>query len=94
MNLVNICLYMLSCIFQVPRLVKVTQADSPYFTIISPHDVGHKVGPGLPTTFRLQFTPDEIKVIDQQYSVCLDNNADILKSFIFMAASFPCKIIQ
>jgi len=42
--------------------VKVTQADSPYFKIISPHDVGHKVGPGLPTTFRLQFTPDEIKV--------------------------------
>ena len=47
---------------KVPRLVKVTQADSPYFKIISPHDVGHKVGPGLPTTFRLQFTPDEIKV--------------------------------
>ncbi|XP_053402100.1 hydrocephalus-inducing protein homolog isoform X11 [Mercenaria mercenaria] len=46
---------------RVPRLVKVTQADSPYFKIISPHDVGHKVGPGLPTTFRLQFTPDEIK---------------------------------
>ncbi|KAH3778728.1 hypothetical protein DPMN_180198 [Dreissena polymorpha] len=48
--------------FQVPRLVKVTQADSPYFKIISPHDVGNKVGPGLPTTFRLQFTPDEVKV--------------------------------
>ncbi|XP_052230840.1 hydrocephalus-inducing protein-like isoform X4 [Dreissena polymorpha] len=46
---------------KVPRLVKVTQADSPYFKIISPHDVGNKVGPGLPTTFRLQFTPDEVK---------------------------------
>ena len=55
------------CIFQVPRLVKVTQADSPYFKIISPHDVGHKVGPGLPTTFRLQFTPDEIKVSNNQW---------------------------
>ena len=48
--------------FQVPRLVKVTQADSPYFEIISPHDVGHKVGPGLPTTFKLQFRPEEKKV--------------------------------
>lgn len=39
-----------------------TQADSPYFEIISPHDVGHKVGPGLPTTFKLQFRPEEKKV--------------------------------
>lgn len=51
-----------SLIFKVPRLVKVTQADSPYFEIISPHDVGHKVGPGLPTTFKLQFRPEEKKV--------------------------------
>ncbi|XP_074644164.1 hydrocephalus-inducing protein homolog [Tubulanus polymorphus] len=46
---------------KVPRLVKVTQADSPYFKIVSPHDVGHKVGPGLPTTFRIQFTPEDKK---------------------------------
>ncbi|KAL3860158.1 hypothetical protein ACJMK2_010318 [Sinanodonta woodiana] len=46
---------------KVPRLVKVTQANSPYFKIISPHDVGHKVGPGLPTVFKIQFTPDEKK---------------------------------
>ncbi|KAK3085440.1 hypothetical protein FSP39_003318 [Pinctada imbricata] len=46
---------------KVPRLVKVTQADSPYFKIISPHDVGHKVGPGLPTTFKIQFRPEEKK---------------------------------
>lgn len=46
---------------KVPRLVKVTQADSPYFKIISPHNVGHKVGPGLPTTFHIQFMPDEKK---------------------------------
>ena len=44
---------------QVPRLVKVSQEDSPYFKIISPHNVGHKVGPGLPTTFKIQFTPEE-----------------------------------
>ncbi|XP_064641495.1 hydrocephalus-inducing protein-like isoform X2 [Lineus longissimus] len=46
---------------KVPRLVKVSHAESPYFKIISPHDVGHKVGPGLPTTFKLQFTPEENK---------------------------------
>ncbi|XP_055892829.1 hydrocephalus-inducing protein homolog isoform X5 [Biomphalaria glabrata] len=46
---------------KVPRLVKVTLEDSPYFKIVSPHDVGHKVGPGLPTIFKVQFTPDEKK---------------------------------
>ncbi|CAL1528045.1 unnamed protein product [Lymnaea stagnalis] len=46
---------------KVPRLVKVSQENSPYFKIISPHDVGHKVGPGLPTIFKVQFTPDEKK---------------------------------
>ncbi|XP_070194710.1 hydrocephalus-inducing protein homolog isoform X4 [Littorina saxatilis] len=46
---------------KVPRLVKVTQADSPYFNIISPNNVGHKVGPGLPTTFYIEFMPDEKK---------------------------------
>ena len=48
--------------FQIARLVKVTQTDSPYFKIISPHDVGHKVAPGMDTTFIVQFTPDEKKV--------------------------------
>ncbi|XP_025115052.1 hydrocephalus-inducing protein-like isoform X4 [Pomacea canaliculata] len=43
---------------KVPRLVKVTHLDSPYFKIISPFNVGHKVGPGLPTVFRIQFIPD------------------------------------
>ncbi|EDO47363.1 predicted protein, partial [Nematostella vectensis] len=46
---------------KVARLVKVTQTDSPYFKIISPHDVGHKVAPGMDTTFIIQFTPDEKK---------------------------------
>ena len=46
---------------KVPRLVKVVQQDSPYFKIISPNNVGHKVGAGLPTTFRIQFVPEEKK---------------------------------
>ena len=40
-----------------------TQTDSPYFKIISPHDVGHKVAPGMDTVFIIQFTPDEKKVL-------------------------------
>ena len=46
---------------RIARLVKVTQTDSPYFKIISPLDVGHKVAPGMDTVFILQFTTDEKK---------------------------------
>ncbi|XP_044126636.1 hydrocephalus-inducing protein homolog [Bufo gargarizans] len=46
---------------QVPRLVKVTQESSPYFRIVSPNDVCHKVAPGMPSTFRILFTPEENK---------------------------------
>ncbi|XP_073461747.1 hydrocephalus-inducing protein homolog [Aquarana catesbeiana] len=46
---------------KVPRLVKVVQENSPYFTIISPSDVCNKVAPGMPSTFRIQFTPEENK---------------------------------
>eukprot|EP00794_Sanderia_malayensis_P018879 gene18879-20779_t len=46
---------------KVARLVKVTQADSPYFKIISPPDVGHKVAPGMDTIFLIKFVPDEKK---------------------------------
>ncbi|CAN2389289.1 axonemal central apparatus assembly [Pristimantis euphronides] len=46
---------------KVPRLVKVSQESSPYFQIISPNDVGHKVAPGMPSTFRILFTPEENK---------------------------------
>ena len=46
---------------KVPRLVRVVQEDSPYFKIISPNNVGNKVGPGLPTTFTIQFVPEEKK---------------------------------
>ena len=47
---------------QVARLVKITQTDSPYFNIISPADVGHKVAPGMDTVFLIKFTPDEKRV--------------------------------
>ncbi|XP_073420456.1 hydrocephalus-inducing protein homolog [Dendrobates tinctorius] len=46
---------------KVPRLVKVTQESSPYFQIVSPNDVCHKVAPGMPSTFRVLFTPEENK---------------------------------
>uniref|UniRef100_A0A4W3HWI9 Hydrocephalus-inducing protein-like n=1 Tax=Callorhinchus milii TaxID=7868 RepID=A0A4W3HWI9_CALMI len=46
---------------RIPRMVKVIQEDSPYFRLISPSDVGQKVAPGMVTTFRVLFTPDENK---------------------------------
>lgn len=47
---------------QVPRLVKVVLESSPYFKLISPTDVCRKVAPGMPSTFRILFTPEENKV--------------------------------
>eukprot|EP00079_Xenopus_tropicalis_P024447 XP_012817094.1 PREDICTED: hydrocephalus-inducing protein homolog isoform X1 [Xenopus tropicalis] len=46
---------------KVPRLVKVIQENSPYFQIISPSDVCNKVAPGMPSIFRILFTPEENK---------------------------------
>uniref|UniRef100_A0A8C0BGG9 HYDIN/VesB/CFA65-like Ig-like domain-containing protein n=1 Tax=Buteo japonicus TaxID=224669 RepID=A0A8C0BGG9_9AVES len=46
---------------QVPRLVKVVLESSPYFKLISPSDVCRKVAPGMPSTFRILFTPEENK---------------------------------
>jgi hydrocephalus-inducing protein len=48
--------------FQVARLIKVTEIDSPYFEVISPSDVGNKVAPGMDKVFMLQFTADQKKV--------------------------------
>ncbi|XP_021264314.1 hydrocephalus-inducing protein homolog isoform X3 [Numida meleagris] len=45
----------------VPRLVKVILENSPYFKLISPGDVSRKVAPGMPSTFRILFTPEENK---------------------------------
>lgn len=52
------------CVFflQIPRMVKVVGESSPYFKVISPKDIGHKVAPGVPSVFRILFTPEENKV--------------------------------
>ncbi|XP_063801928.1 hydrocephalus-inducing protein homolog isoform X2 [Pseudophryne corroboree] len=46
---------------KVPRLIKVIQENSPYFQVISPNDVCNKVAPGMASTFRILFTPEENK---------------------------------
>ncbi|NXF39877.1 HYDIN protein, partial [Nyctibius bracteatus] len=46
---------------QVPRLVKVVLENSPYFKLISPNDVCRKVAPGMTSTFRVLFSPEENK---------------------------------
>uniref|UniRef100_A0A8C8TUT7 HYDIN, axonemal central pair apparatus protein n=1 Tax=Peromyscus maniculatus bairdii TaxID=230844 RepID=A0A8C8TUT7_PERMB len=46
---------------KIPRMVKVVEESSPYFKIISPKDIGHKVAPGVPSIFRILFTPEENK---------------------------------
>uniref|UniRef100_A0A8C9G5T6 HYDIN/VesB/CFA65-like Ig-like domain-containing protein n=1 Tax=Pavo cristatus TaxID=9049 RepID=A0A8C9G5T6_PAVCR len=46
---------------RVPRLVKVVLESSPYFKVISPSDVCRKVAPGMTSTFRILFTPEENK---------------------------------
>lgn len=44
-------------------MVKIVEESSPYFKIISPKDIGHKVAPGVPSVFRILFTPEENKVM-------------------------------
>ncbi|XP_067402985.1 hydrocephalus-inducing protein homolog isoform X1 [Emydura macquarii macquarii] len=46
---------------KIPRLVKVILESSPYFRVISPNNAGHKVAPGMASTFRILFTPEENK---------------------------------
>uniref|UniRef100_A0A4X2JVL0 HYDIN axonemal central pair apparatus protein n=1 Tax=Vombatus ursinus TaxID=29139 RepID=A0A4X2JVL0_VOMUR len=46
---------------KIPRLVKIVEESSPYFKIISPNDICNKVAPGVPSTFRILFTPEENK---------------------------------
>lgn len=43
-------------------MVKVVEESSPYFKVISPKDIGHKIAPGVPAVFRVLFTPEENKV--------------------------------
>ncbi|XP_037371987.1 hydrocephalus-inducing protein homolog isoform X2 [Talpa occidentalis] len=46
---------------KIPRMVKVIEESSPYFKVISPKNTSHKVAPGVPSTFRILFTPEENK---------------------------------
>ncbi|XP_013359426.1 PREDICTED: hydrocephalus-inducing protein homolog isoform X2 [Chinchilla lanigera] len=46
---------------KVPRMVKIVEESSPYFKVISPKDTGYKVAPGVPSVFRVLFTPEENK---------------------------------
>ncbi|CAF0941486.1 unnamed protein product [Adineta steineri] len=44
---------------KVARAVKVTQVDTPYFTIVPPPNAFQKVAPGVALVFRIQFKPEE-----------------------------------
>lgn len=50
--------------------MKVVQADTPYFNIISPTDIGHKTAPGMDIVFIIEFLPDEKKVFTLYY-ICI-----------------------
>jgi hypothetical protein len=50
--------------FQVARAVKVSQVDTPYFTIITPSNAYQKVAPGVALIFRIQFKPEEQRVLN------------------------------
>ncbi|RLV97374.1 hypothetical protein DV515_00011824 [Chloebia gouldiae] len=45
----------------VPHVMKVTLESSPYFQLVGPNDVCHKVPPGLSTTVRILFSPGQNK---------------------------------
>jgi hydrocephalus-inducing protein len=62
---------------RVARLVKVTQTASPYFKIISPNDVGHKVAPGMDSVFYIEFTPDQKKDYNHEL-VCITEREKFL----------------
>ncbi|XP_033917207.1 hydrocephalus-inducing protein homolog [Melopsittacus undulatus] len=46
---------------RVPRLLNVILGNSPYFELISPSDEDYKVAPGMSSTYRILFRPDENK---------------------------------
>ncbi|XP_065519831.1 hydrocephalus-inducing protein-like [Lathamus discolor] len=46
---------------RVPRLLNVILGNSPYFELISPSNEDYKVAPGLSSTYRILFRPDEDK---------------------------------
>ena len=47
---------------KVPRLVRVIQADTPYFKLIAPQNVSSKAGAGLALVFRIQFHPTKTRL--------------------------------
>ncbi|XP_054031509.1 hydrocephalus-inducing protein homolog [Dryobates pubescens] len=46
---------------RVPQWVKVTMEPSPYFKLLGPKGVSQKVAPGMASTYRILFTPEEHK---------------------------------
>lgn len=89
-------LFSLCMLIQVPRLVKVVHEESPYFKIISPHNVGHKVGAGLPTTFKIQFIPEEYKDYHHQLTCITEREKFIVPIHAIGARAildFPDEII-
>ena len=50
----------------VPRLIKVTNQESPYFQITRPGDGGNKVAPGMSITYKICFMPNAIKDYDHE----------------------------
>lgn len=64
--------------FKVPRLVKVTQVDTPYFKIITSGDAHQKVGPGLPLIFKIQFLPEENKDYNHELIVSTEREKFVI----------------
>ena len=63
---------------KVPRLVKVTQVDTPYFKIITSGDAHQKVGPGLPLVYKIQFYPEENKDYNHELIVSTEREKFII----------------
>lgn len=80
---------------QVPRLVKVIQTDSPYFKIISPEDVSHKVAPGMASVFRILFNPEDKKDYTHEL-ICMTEREKFIVpvQVIFFQCCFQVKRIR
>jgi hydrocephalus-inducing protein len=63
---------------KVPRLVKVTQVDTPYFKIITSADAHQKVGPGLPVIYKIQFLPEENKDYNHELIITTEREKFII----------------
>ncbi|KAM6253129.1 hydrocephalus-inducing protein homolog [Porphyrio hochstetteri] len=63
---------------KVPRLVKVTLENSPYFKLVRPKCVPSKVAPGLALTYHVIFTPEENKDYSHQITCVTDREQFIV----------------